>query len=144
MGERVSDEITMGAAPEVVWRVITDFEDYPNWAEGMERAEVLERDEQGRPTRARFEVDAKVFQVTYTLAYTHDDEALTWTLVEGDKLTQLDGEYRVTPEGEGCRVRYTLEADFDMPLPAFLKKRGAKRILDTGLKELKQQAEARV
>lgn len=144
MGERVSDDITIQAPEDVVWDVINDLEAYPSWAEGMESATVLERDASGRPTKARFEVDAKVLQVKYTLSYAYGDDDVTWSLVEGEQITQLDGEYVVQSRDDNSTyVRYTLEADFDIPVPGFLKKRGAKRILDTGLKGLKKRAESR-
>ncbi|MBW3663002.1 MAG: SRPBCC family protein [Actinobacteria bacterium] len=142
MGERVSDDIAVAAPPEQVWNVIDDLEAYTQWAEGVEDVDVQERDDDGRPTRARFKVDAKVLQVSYTLTYTYGDDNVTWELVEGEQINQLDGEYEVTPDGDGSHVRYTLEVDFDIPLPGFLKKRGAKRILDTGLKGLKKRAES--
>lgn len=144
MGERVSDDITIQAPEDVVWDVINDLEAYPSWAEGVQSADVLERDEAGRPTKASFEVDAKVLQVSYVLSYAYGDDNVTWSLVKGQQITQLDGEYVVQPRDErSTYVRYTLEADFDIPVPGFLKKRGARRILDTGLKGLKKRAESR-
>lgn len=142
MGERVSDDIVVAASPEQVWSVIDDLEAYTQWAEGVEDVDVQGRGDDGRPTRASFKVDAKVLQVSYTLTYTYGEDNVTWELVEGEQINQLDGEYRVTPDGDGSHVRYTLEVDFDIPLPGFLKKRGAKRILDTGLKGLKKRAES--
>lgn len=142
MGERVSDDIRIDAPTDTVWAVIDDLEAYTDWAEGVEKVEVLERDEDGRPTKATFDVDAKVLQVKYTLAYTYGDDNVTWALVEGEQISQLDGEYVVTANGDASNVRYTLEADFDIPLPGFLKKRGAKRILDTSLTGLKKRAES--
>lgn len=143
MGERVSDETVVGAPPEAVWAVITDLEAYPEWMEGVQEVEVLERDGDGRPLRARFVVDARIMVVRYTLAYTWEDDAVTWSLEEGEQLTQLDGAYRVTTDGEGSRVRYTLEADVEMPVPDFLKRRTAKQILESGLRGLKRRTEGR-
>lgn len=143
MGERVSDETVVGAPPDAVWAVITDLEAYPQWMEGVREVEVLERDGDGRPLEARFVVDARIMVVRYTLAYTWEEDAVTWSLEEGEQLTQLDGSYRVTSDGDGSRVRYTLEADVEMPVPDFLKRRTAKQILESGLHGLKRRAEGR-
>jgi ribosome-associated toxin RatA of RatAB toxin-antitoxin module len=143
MGQKVSDSTRIDASPETILDVITDFEAYPDWAEGMKRAEVLETDAEGRPTRARFEVDAKVVDVTYTLAYTYAPNRVEWTLVEGEPLKQLDGSYVLASSGAETDVTYTIEADVDIPLPGFMKKRAAKQILDQGLRGLKQRAESR-
>ncbi|MEX1177862.1 MAG: SRPBCC family protein [Nitriliruptor sp.] len=143
MGQRVSETTTIAAPAATVLAVITDLDSYPEWAEGMLEAEVLSRDDQGRPSEARFRVDAKVAEVAYTLRYSYTEDVVSWTLVEGETVSQLDGRYVLAPDGTGTSVRYDLEADVDMPLPGFLKKRAAKQILEQGLDGLKRRAEAR-
>lgn len=142
MGQSVSDTSTIEASVETVFEIIIDLEAYPDWVEGMLETEVLEEDGDGRPRRARFRIDARIAEISYTLEYSYDDPNLSWTLVEGEMVNQLDGAYELTDLGdEGTKVRYSLEADVDMPVPGFLKKRAAKHILDQGLSGLKQRAE---
>lgn len=143
MGERVSDTTTIAATDETVLDVITDLDAYPEWAEGILEAETLTRDAEGRPDTARFRVDAKVAEVTYTLRYAYAPGSVSWSLLEGETISQLDGSYELSPDGAGTKVRYDLEADVDLPLPGFLKKRAAKQILDQGLRGLKRRAESR-
>ena len=141
MGQRVSDSIRIAADPATIFEVITDLEAYPQWAEGMLEAEILSQGDDGLPHQARFRVDARVAEITYTLQYRYDGHDVSWSLVEGETISQLDGAYRLSAQGDATDVRYTLEADVDMPVPGFLKKRAAKTILDQGLRGLKQQAE---
>ena len=141
MGQRVSDSTTIAADAATIFGIITDLEAYPTWVDGMLEAEVLSHDDEGRPDQARFRVDARVAEVAYTLAYTYEGHDVRWTLIEGDTISQLDGAYELTDNGGTTDVRYTLEADIDMPVPGFLKKRAARTILDQGLRGLKQQAE---
>lgn len=141
MGERVSDRTTIAAPAATVLAVITDLDSYPDWAEGVLETETLETDDTGRPATARFRVDAKIAEVSYTLRYDYDDLTVSWTLIEGETLSQLDGSYVLTEDGDRTDVLYTLEADVDLPLPGFLKKRAAKQILDQGLRGLKVRAE---
>ena len=144
MGQRVTDSITIVAPAETVFEVIIDLESYPQWVDGMLEAEVLSYDDEDRPSEARFRVDARIAEVTYTLAYRYDGLDVRWSLVEGETLTQLDGAYELREDGEDAtRVGYTLEADVDMPVPGFLKKRATRTILDQGLRGLKEQAEDR-
>jgi ribosome-associated toxin RatA of RatAB toxin-antitoxin module len=126
-----------------VFEVITDLEAYPEWADGVLEATVLGRDEEGRPEKASYRVDARIVEVSYTLQYHYADDDISWELVEGDVVKQLDGIYELSDDGGGTQVRYTLEVDLDIPVPGFLKKRAAKQILDTSLKGLKQRAENR-
>jgi len=142
MGERVTDTIAVAAPMDVVWDTITDLEDYPQWLEGVLETEIVDTTEEGYPLVASFRVDAKVTEVRYTLRYRYQDHDVHWQLVEGDTISQLDGSYELAEDGDGTRVRYSLEVDVDLPLPGFLKKRAAKQILEQGLEGLKDRAEA--
>jgi ribosome-associated toxin RatA of RatAB toxin-antitoxin module len=142
MGEKVSDTTTVAASIDTVWNVITDIESYPEWTEGVEETAVLSTTDEGYPWQARFRVDAKVSEITYTIQYDYDDYDVRWHLLEGETLSQLDGAYELSEDGDGTHVRYTLEVDVDLPLPGFMKKRAAKTILEQGLTGLKARAEA--
>lgn len=145
MGEKVRENTSIDASPDVVWSVITDLDRYPEWAGGVRSIEVLEANDDGSPHRARFVIDAKVSEITYVIQYAYDNYDITWNLLEGDLISQLDGVYKLyeTDEG-GTEVEYGLEVDVDLPLPAFMKKRAARTILEQGLKGLKGQAESQV
>lgn len=143
MGQKVSDETRIKAPAETVLEIITDIESYPEWAEGVEKVERMDSDAEGRPAKARFDVDAKVAKVHYVIEYAYEPNVVSWTLIEGETISQLDGSYVLTPDGDTTGVLYSLEADVDMPLPGFMKKRVAKQILEQGLKGLKARAEAR-
>lgn len=145
MGQKVSDSTRIDAHPDVVWNVITDLATYPEWAEGVRDTEVVETNEDGSPHRARLTVDAKVSEISYVIEYRYDGYDIRWSLVEGDTISQLDGEYLLyeTDEG-GTEVAYALEVDVDLPLPSFMKKRAARTILEQGLTGLKARAEAQV
>ena len=142
MGQSVTDTSTISADVDTIFGIITDLEAYPDWVDGMLETQVVTRDDDGRPRRAEFRIDARIAEISYTLEYSYDVPNLSWTLVEGEMVNQLDGSYELTDLGDGrTRVRYSLEADVDMPVPGFLKKRAAKTILDQGLRGLKQRAE---
>jgi ribosome-associated toxin RatA of RatAB toxin-antitoxin module len=143
VGQKVRESTSIDAPPDVVWNVITDLDRYPEWAEGVRTTEVLEANDDGSPHRARFVIDAKVSEITYVIQYAYDNYDITWNLLEGDLISQLDGVYKLyeTDEG-GTEVEYGLEVDVDLPLPGFMKKRAARTILEQGLKGLKGQAES--
>ena len=145
MGQKVNDSTTIGASPDVVWNVITELDTYPEWAGGVRHTEVLEANEDGSPHTARFRIDAKVSEITYVIQYHYEDYDITWHLLEGDMISQLNGEYRLfETEDGGTEVQYALEVDVDLPLPGFMKKRAARTILEQGLSGLKGRAESYV
>ncbi len=142
MAEMARDEAVVDAPAHTVMQVITDFERYPDWAQNVKAVEVRERDLEGRPIQVWYRVDAWIMDITYVLAYEYEENRLTWSLVEGDQLEALTGEYLLREEeGTRTRVRYTLDVDVAFPLPGFLKQRAARLILETGLGDLKRRAE---
>lgn len=143
MGQRVTAETVVAAAPAEVYAVIADLDAYPEWVEDVVRTDVVEEDDRGLPRRVAFEVDAHIATVHYVLEYEHDPPyRVRWRLVEGEMLSQLDGSYRLEPAGDGSTtVRYDLEAGLAMPLPSFIQRRAARVILRTGLSGLRERVE---
>lgn len=143
MGDVVRDSIVVHGAPEAVLDVVADFDRYPEWQEEFRGVEVLETDENGWGTRVRFVVDAKVLQATIVLAYTYEDAAMRWTLVEGDGIRRNDGAYLLEDLGDGTtRVTYEVEIEPSIPVPGMLRRKAAKRIAEGALRGMKQRVEA--
>ena len=56
MAVKESREVVIEASPKEILDVVADVEAMPEWSSIHQSAEVLERDEQGRPRRARMKV----------------------------------------------------------------------------------------
>lgn len=144
MTESVSERIVVDADPDTVMEVIADVEAYPQWPEEVRSVDVLETDEDGWVTRARFVVDAKVTTAVYVLDYTYDDSSMRWALVDGDQLRRNDGAYELRDRGDGTtEVAYTLALEPAVRVPGLLRRQLARRIVDTALSGMKQRVEAR-
>ncbi|HEV3267811.1 MAG TPA: SRPBCC family protein [Acidimicrobiales bacterium] len=143
MTQRATESIEVSAPPEVVYRVVTDFEHYTDWVSDLKRIEVLERDASGRPLEVEFRAAAFGRSTTYALRYDYDraPETLTWHQTSGDLTSTLNGEYRFDPQGQGTLLTYDLEVELLVPIPAFIRSRAAHRIQSQALRELKVRAE---
>jgi ribosome-associated toxin RatA of RatAB toxin-antitoxin module len=135
--------MAVSAPPEVVYRVVTDFEHYTEWVSDLKKIEVLERDTTGRPLEVEFRAAAFGRSTTYALRYDYSraPEILTWHQTSGDLTSMLNGEYRFEPRESGSLVTYDLEVELLVPIPAFIKSRAAYRIQSQALRELKARAE---
>ena len=143
MADVVEDSIVIKADPDTIMDVIVDLEAYPQWQAEIKEVEVLETDDDGWATQARFRVDAMVAEVTYVLAYTYDDNVVRWTMVEGEKIKRNDGSYELTDAGDGTTsVRYHLQLEPGFKVPSMLRRQGEKRIVKTALHGLKQRVES--
>jgi ribosome-associated toxin RatA of RatAB toxin-antitoxin module len=144
MAEQTSSSIVVDAPPADVMAVIADFESYPEWAKGVQQAEVVEPGAGERAEQVYFALDVSPIKDEYTLAYDWDgDREVTWTLVEGNMLRALDGAYTLVDRGDGStEVTYRLALDVSIPLIGMLKRKGEKILIDAALKGLKKRVES--
>lgn len=144
MAEQTTSSIEIGADAAAVMAVITDFEAYPAWVQGMKRVEVLSRGADGTAERVHFELEATPIKDAYTLAYEYDGpHVIRWRLTEGRMLRAMEGAYELTPTGSGTAVTYRLSVDLSIPMIGMLRRKAEKVIIDTALKGLKKRVESR-
>lgn len=144
MAEQTSSSIVVDAPPAAVMAVIADFPAYPQWAKGVQVAEVKAVGTDGRAEQVFFALDVPPIKDEYTLAYVWDgDREVTWTLAEGKMLKSLDGVYALKDLGNGStEVTYRLALDVNIPLIGMLKRKGEKILIDAALKGLKKRVES--
>ena len=142
MAEQTTSTIVVDAPAADVMAVIADFSAYPEWAKGVQVAQVVADGAGGRAEQVFFRIDVSPIKDEYTLAYEWDaDRAVTWTLVEGKMLTALDGAYLLRDLGGRTEVTYRLALNVSIPLIGMLKRKGEKILIDTALKGLKKRVE---
>ena len=143
--EQVTERMVIGASPAHCFKVVTDFERYPEWASDIKAVSIDERDDDDRPTVVTFRAAAFGRSTSYTLRYDYSQapSRLSWQQVSGDVTRRLDGSYDIVPSDEGSAdVTYHLVVDLKVPLPVFVKRRAEGRIAYTALKELRSRAES--
>ena len=143
MQEQTEAEIVVRARVHDVMAVIADLAEYPEWCPGVESVDVLTRDNAGRPLTADMVLDSGPVQDT--LRYRYDwsqNDAVSWSLVDGKILQSLDGRYRCTRLGhDSTLVTYRLTIDLAMPMISALKRRAEKHLVSTAVKGLKRRVE---
>ena len=142
MAEQTTSSIIVDAPAAQVMAVIADFPAYPEWAQGMKEAEVVEEGADGRAEQVHFELEAAPIKDSYTLAYDwQGDSAVRWNLVEGQLLKAMDGSYELAPSAQGTKVTYALSVDVRMPMIGMFRRKAEKTIIDGALKDLRQRVE---
>ena len=143
MAEQTTSSIVIDATPAEVMAVIADFPAYPEWAQGMKKAEVVEEGTGGRADQVHFELEAAPIKDSYTLAYDwKGDSSVTWELVEGRMLKDMQGAYLLSQSGDGTEVTYRLAVELSIPMIGMLRRKAEKVIIDTALKGLKKRVES--
>ena len=144
MAEGTVQSIEVDADPSACFAVASDVAAYPEWATGVRETEVLETDDQGRPSRAAFVIDGMVKEIAYTLQYTYDEpHSMSWTAEPGADLKSLEGSYTFKELGEGrTEIIYALKADPAFTIPGFLRRQVEKQIVGTALRGLRERVGA--
>jgi ribosome-associated toxin RatA of RatAB toxin-antitoxin module len=144
MAEQTTSSIVVNAEPAEIMAVIADFDAYPQWAQGVKKADVVKQGSAGRADQVYFELDASPIKDQYTLEYDWDgDSSVRWWLVEGKMLKGMDGTYELDARGGGStEVTYRLAVEISIPMIGMLKRKAEKVIIDTALKGLKKRVES--
>ncbi len=120
-------------------QVLFDLESLTEWSSAHKKVEILERDDQGRPSKSRQVVKIVGVSDEQVLAYSVHDDGVSWKLVSGKQQRAQQARYTLTPEGDSTRVRFELTVDLLMPLPGFLIKKGANGLMETATEGLRQR-----
>jgi ribosome-associated toxin RatA of RatAB toxin-antitoxin module len=144
MAERTQGEITIAADPRAIMDVIADFEAYPEWASGVKKSEILERDAEGRGQKVRFEVSMLGLSGWYELIYSYEpsDAGISWTFVDGSPIKNLEGEYSLSGTNGSTDVVYRASVEPGVPMIGFMKRKMEKQVIDIALKGLKKRVES--
>jgi ribosome-associated toxin RatA of RatAB toxin-antitoxin module len=143
VADQSTQSIVIDADPAAVMAVIADFDNYPAWAASVKKADVVDRDEDGRARRVAFVLDAGPIRDQYELEYTWDgDRQVEWTLVQGQMMKAQDGRYLLEPHDGGTNVTYWLRVDLAIPMLGMLKRKAERVVMDTALRELKKRVES--
>ena len=134
-----SREVVIEATPDEIMDVLFDLESLTEWSSVHQKAEILERDDQGRPSKSRQVVKIVGVSDEQVLAYTVLDDGVSWTLVSAKQQRAQDARYTLTSDGDSTRVRFELTVDLLVPLPGFMIKKGIKGLMNTATEGLRKR-----
>jgi ribosome-associated toxin RatA of RatAB toxin-antitoxin module len=124
---------------EKIYQVLTDFESYPKFVEGVDDLVVLEKSEQY--VKARYSLNMiKKFQYVLEIRLEAPHQ-VSWTFLEGSLFKKNDGSWKLTPlEDNKTQVDYSLDVEFKL----FAPKTIIKKLVETSLPNMLKSFEKRV
>jgi ribosome-associated toxin RatA of RatAB toxin-antitoxin module len=134
-----SRQVVIEASPEEILNVLFDLESLTEWSSAHQKVEVLERDEDGHPTKSRQVVKIVGITDEQVLDYSVHDDGVSWTLVSSKQQRAQDGRYTLTPDGDSTKVSFELTVDPTIPVPGFLIRKGAKGLMETATDGLRKR-----
>ncbi len=143
MAHSGTSSIDVDATTEELMAIVCDLDAYPDWLPDVKGVEVLDYDDEGRPTASEMTVDVKLKTVQYTLDYEYEgDSKMSWLSRPGGDVKHIEGSYtfEINDDG-GTTVTYELAIDPGFPVPGFMLKQAARHITASALDGLKARAE---
>ena len=145
MSDPSKSSIQIDAPVADVRALIFDPAGYPGWSTSIQSAIVLEKDSEGRATKIEMKIKAGQVKDRVILDYdwSKAPSELTFTLDDGDILTEMSGGYTITEASEeSTTVEYQLSVALSMPVPAMMRTKAERDTIELALKELKTKLEA--
>ena len=144
MSEFSENSISIDADPDSVRKVLFDLAGYPTWSTEIKSVQVIESDDQNRPTKVKIAVDAGVLRDSVILDYDYSQAPakLSFSLDDADLLTEMSGAYLTAENSEGgTLVTYQMKVGLSMPVPAMMRQKVERATIDLALKQLKNKIE---
>ncbi|MGH8974169.1 MAG: SRPBCC family protein [Acidimicrobiia bacterium] len=135
--------VRIAADPGLCFARTADLGQWPEWARDMERVEVLARDGEGRPLRARMVADlfGKEFDATADFRYDKAPAAFTFSLVEARKLQSLEGMFSFEPDRDGTLMSFRVLMTLVKPKAARVERMVARKIETALTRDLRRHIE---
>ena len=129
---------------EALWEVITDYESYPEFVEGLESLTITKKE--GKSTYADYVVSMFGKKVRYTLKHTESPKkGLKWTMVEGEFFKSNDGAWDLKAKGEErVEATYTVDVGFPLLVPKAIVNTLTGTQLPSMMKAFEDKAKARL
>ncbi|MGZ3688208.1 MAG: type II toxin-antitoxin system RatA family toxin [Bdellovibrionota bacterium] len=122
-----------------LFAVITRYEDYPKFVEGVQSVKV---EKAASGARVSYKV-SMMKDISYTLDHVEDAPSgrVEWTLVDSDSFKSNSGIWELRSVGPGkTDVKYQLEVEFKIPIPGFVLNRLVKSQLPSMVKSFVERA----
>lgn len=139
----ISKSIDVSAPADKILGIVLNVETYPDWQREVVKVEVLEKDDQGRPSKVTMHVKAMGKNGFYTVQYRYpSDSVAEYRLTEGDMMTKHDASFSVVDKGDG---QSELTVAMDLALVWNLPETMINQLILKGVKDMlkgiKSQAE---
>lgn len=110
----------MSVDRDALFKVITDYEKYPEFVSGVKKAKLQSRS--GSVAKVQYLIDL-MKEIDYTLDHLEDAAAgkVTWKLVSSALFKKNNGGWTLKSVGPGkTEATYSVEIEFGIPVPGFV------------------------
>ncbi len=147
-----SKTVEMVVSFEKLWNVITDYEKYPNFVEGVKSVKILspkllhdvKATEYKDPSkRIEYNVSLLGKEIRYILDHIEDKKTgqMSWSLIESNFFKSNEGSWKLSKLAENkLEVTYSLSLDFNIYVPGLVLNQLVKSSLPKMISGFEKQA----
>lgn len=131
--------IVMDVPPKVIYDVVLDFENYPEFLPDVKEATT---EKKGKQIFASFEISV-IKKIHYTLAFTTvPGKKISWSFVKGDLFKNNQGYWGFEELKKGqTKAIYHIEVDFGFMVPSLITNKLLGSNLPTMMERFRKRAE---
>ena len=138
----LSKTVEVGADAAAVMAIVADFEQYPEWSDGVKGCWVLARYDDGRPSQLRLDAGYQGFEGTYIQAvYYPGLNQIQTVMQQGELFTKQEQLFSWVETGPTTLLTVDIDVETSMPVPAPMVKMLLGNVLDQLAENLKKRAE---
>lgn len=122
-----------------IFKVLTDFESYPSFMDGVSDVTVTNRD--GNSVDAEYSLNI-IKKFKYTMNHIIEEpNKISWSFKSGDLFKKSDGSWSLKDVGDGkTEVTYEVDIDFKVMVPGMVSKKLVSSNLPSMMKSVQKKA----
>ena len=138
----LSKTVEVGADAASLLAIVSDFERYPEWNEGINGCWVLARYDDGRPSQLRLDTVVQGIEGTYIQAvYYPGPNQIQTVMQQGELFSKQEQLFSWVETGPTTLLTVDIDVETTMPVPAPMVKMLLNNVLEQLAENLKQRAE---
>ena len=138
----LSKTVEVGAGAESILAIVSDFERYPEWNEGIKGSWILARYDDGRPSQLRLDTVVQGIEGTYIQAvYYPGPNQIQTVMQQGELFSKQEQLFSWVETGPTTLLTVDVDVETTMPVPAPMVKMLLGNVLEHLADNLKQRAE---
>ncbi len=133
-------EKTFDVSAEKYFKSVSDYEKYPEHVEGMKNVRI---ERNGDKILGHYDLSMMSKDMSYILNLKEDASKgeVSWTLNKSEFFKVNNGAWKITSTGpSSCKVHYSVEVEFNFPVPGFLLKGIVKSTLPSMMNSFYERA----
>lgn len=127
---------------EKIYQVITDYESYPDFMDGVSSVNILSRD--GAQAKMEYQINIiKKFSYILITEEKEDNSGLSWSFDSGDLFSSNNGSWSLSDNGDGTtEVTYKIDVDFKLKVPGMISRKLVSSNLPSMMKSVLKKAKS--